>query len=209
MRDIHAAAVLFADDPAVLNAVESCIVWRGERAYIDRDELGRVRPAALGALADFIERSAEVLSGHRDGRGGLPFTVAEVELVHAIQRDDKSGRVDLSDQLTDASAIPGLGVILEEATGASPSWERVVHLATGWGGRVEHEAQRTTLTLNVPNAKGWCESWGGNPESNELRRRVTIEFNHAAWRDRRVRRLQSVRVTADQLWADVALEQAG
>lgn len=200
---MHAAAILFLNEPAVLEHAEESIVRDEDgRSRLDRGRFAELEPQAAEKLEKFMEESRRVLRAHRNGEGGVPFSILEVELYQDQQRDDKAGRRDLLEVLNSGFDTPHLGEILQEATGSSPDWSVVEKLSSSWAGTILRDGTRTSLVMKVPNARGWSIFWGGAPAENEVRRRVEIEFNHAAWRDRRVRRLVAVRVVADEIWSD-------
>lgn len=200
---LHAASVLYADDAATIAALDQFVALDvdGVRT-LDLPALAQRHPLLARSINEYLDLSRKLLEEHRAGVGGAPFVLAEVELVQAFQRDDAEGRADLVEFIESASRIPHLAYLMDEALSTKPDHELIRRRAAAWACHIETTGHKTVITLEVPSTTGWGSCWGGITSPHELRRRITIETNHAAWRDRRARRLVSVRVVADELWAD-------
>lgn len=176
---------------------------------VERIDMGRLtleHPGVAERLERFVAATKLVLAEHKHGVGGANFAVVERTLVSWRQRDNANGRSDLTEQLVDADKIPLLAELLALVTAKKCDWAVVVRRGFAWDAVVTPGAKNTNLvTFKVSAAKGWPVSWGGNARSNELHRRLELEVNHAAWRDRCVRRLVGVNVVAAELWADPSL----
>jgi hypothetical protein len=73
---------------------------------------------------------------------------------------------------------------------------------------VEQVGTRTVVRVRVEGARAWPQCLGGAPSANEVERLFTLHTNHAAWRDRQVRRLSRVDVACVELLADPAPQRA-
>jgi hypothetical protein len=205
MDYLQAAGVLYAENETAQNTL--CAFGKLDAdgvLALDIDALSLARPDTAEQLRGFLSDSRVVLRSHREGVEDVPYAVVRRTLVSVAQSDTSSGRFDLTQQLRDGRLIPVLGDLLERICGASPDFQDVVRRSAAWKCAVSEEANMRVVTLEVGAAKGWTESWGGSFAENELRRIVTITVSHAPWRDRRVRRLVSVVVERDELWADPA-----
>jgi hypothetical protein len=202
---LDAASVLFAGEPENLDVVESCLSEGDEGAMVlDRRTLSEVAPGLDQRLERYCCESQAVLRDHLDGVGGRAFVVVRRVVVEHVQRDDANGRSDLAEILEASQTVSLLGWITESLCSTRPDYQAILRKASVWDAQLEQDGVRSVLTLDVPSAKGWPEVLGGSQGARELRRRITLETNHAKWRDRKVRRLVRVRVEADELWADPA-----
>jgi hypothetical protein len=203
MSILHAASVLFAEEPESIAAVERCLRELPEGGVaLDSDALGEASPELLLRLQHFWQESQAVLRDHLGGVGGRPFAVVRRVLVEHVQKDDTSGRSDLAHVLEAADTVSLLDWVLDGMCSTNPAYPDILRRASVWSAQLEQDGVRSVLTLEIPSTKGWPAVLGGSQGTRELKRRITIETNHAKWRDRRVRRLMRVLVEADELWAD-------
>ena len=208
MCDLVTAGACFAQDADARLALSSYVRQRKatDVPQLDVEALSKQRPDLAGRLAEFADANRRLWDAHRTGAGGVPYVVAARDVVAVRQRDDATGRTDLADQLASADKVVLLARLVEMATSATCDWDELVKRASVWGGVVEHDGKNGhTVVLNVEGAQDWPAEWGGAARANELQRQVIVEVNHAAWRDRRVRRLVSVSVTVFELWPDTVL----
>lgn len=205
MIDSTLAAVCFAEDPEARSLISGYGLTLNGTVALDVTRLRAEQPRLHQRLASFDQMTRRLWEAHRNGTGGESFAIVERKLHANRQRDDAKGRVDLVSELADAAAIPLLGELVENACSAECDWELLLRRGAAWQASVTDGAKTTRIIhLVVDAANGWPASWGGPSRANELRRHVMIEVSHAAWRDRRVRRLVAVTVTAEELWADPA-----
>ncbi len=203
MSLLVAASVLFAEEPESRVVVEACVREGSEGvAVLDGTALRAVAPGLSERLERFCQESQSVLRDHLEGVGGRPFALVRRTVVEHVQRDDAQGRSDLAHVLEATQGVQLLGWVLESLCGTTPDYAEILRKASVWDARLEQDGVRSVLTLDIPSAKGWPDALGGSQGLRELKRRITIETNHAKWRDRRVRRLVRVLVEADELWAD-------
>ena len=203
MDYLQAAGVLYANDDVTQGTL--CAFGKLDAdgvLALDIGALRAARPDTAAQLREFLADSRDVLRAHRDGVENAPYAVVRRTLVSVAQSDTSSGRHDLTQELRDARSIPVLGDLLEQICSSSPDFQDVIRRAAAWKCSVSEDGNLSVVKLEIGAAKGWAETWGGSFAENELRRLVTITVSHAAWRDRRVRRLVSVVVERDEIWAD-------
>ena len=204
MCDIATASACMAEDEIGRSLLSEFGCY--DQDGVERIDTGRLtleHPAVAARLERFASVSKLVLAEPRQGVGGSNFAIVERTLVAWRQRDNANGRSDLTLQYAEADKVPLLGELLALVTAKKCDWAAVARRGFGWDAVVTPGAKNTNLvTFKVGAAKGWPVSWGGNARSNELYRRLELEVNHAAWRDRCVRRLVGVNVVAAELWAD-------
>lgn len=128
--------------------------------------------------------------------------VVRRELSYDRESDEKGARHDLASRLESAKSIPGMEHVLRTLLDKELSQENLLEAVSPWRGVVVQSEPWTQVTLYIDKAEGWQSDWGGPSAPNEIRRVVTLVANHAAWRDRRGRRLVEVLVEADEIWAD-------
>lgn len=196
--------------PAVAEQLEGCGVQVGERVELD---LGAAAGVLGEGTCDALRRYAQACRDFFDtwvaGGDPGPWVVVRRTLVSVRQQDTKQHRVDLGGHLEAAADIPLLGEVLDLACGADPDWDEVRHLGEAAGVAVLEDGNETTVELSLPTATVWPELLGGVPTRGELSRTVTAVVNHAAWRDRRNRRLVQLEVVAEEMWPDPAPLRAG
>lgn len=150
----------------------------------------------------FLNKSQEVWDALHGGTGGLAYMVVRRELSYDRESDEKGVRHDLASRMESAKSIPGMDHVLKVLLDKELSQESLLEAVSPWRGDVVRCDPWTQVTLYIDNAEGWPIDWGGPCARNEMRRVVTLVSNHAAWRDRRGRRLVEVLVEADEIWAD-------
>lgn len=188
-----AAALLFAPIGAPVAAGRAL----GARAEVDVHAwLG----APQGQMALDYLAAARRLWARRPG----PAVTVRQELSRAVQVTGKVGRCDLDLHLRELAQVPGLGTVASMATAEQVDVGALEELLDALGGSME--AGEGALSVRVPFvAAPGSPAWlGGAALPGELRRVAELSVRHAAWRDRRVRRLAAVRVVSEQLWPDPA-----
>lgn len=156
-------------------------------------ELG---PAIAKAMADHYRLCAQ--------GGWQPNTHGNVVLHRALlvsaQSTTKARRSDLVDELDALFGVPGVSDLVEELTGPEPDDARLALL----GGPFALDTRRNGATrvsrFSVESVFDWLPALGGPSSPGERRRTFELSTNYAAWRDRRVRRLELLRVTAEECW---------
>jgi hypothetical protein len=131
---------------------------------------------------------------------GLETVRMQRVLTVANQRTSKQNRADLEDELEALERIGGVGVVVDELLGAEPDWEALAVSGSPFYLRVRHDGDFVVTTLAIDAAIDWVPVLGGPASTGEVRRWLEISSNYAAWRDRRVRRLVRLCVTAEERW---------
>lgn len=121
-------------------------------------------------------------------------------LLVSAQSTTKARRSDLVDELDALFGVPGVSQLVEELTGPEPDDVRLTLL----GGPFALDTRRNGATrvsrFSVESVFDWLPALGGPSSPGERRRTFELSTNYAAWRDRRVRRLELLRVTAEECW---------
>jgi hypothetical protein len=155
---------------------------------------------AAETISRFWTACTELFESLQQGDVPSSYAVLLRPLVSTRQRDSKQERRDLGGELEDLSCIAGVGAVLEEACGAEPDWAKVVSLGAVYHTTVERDGNDTTIKLVVEADVLWPESLGGAAAPNEIARHIEVRVSHAAWRDRRNRRLVTLEVGAEEIW---------
>lgn len=186
MIPVTAALVVGAQPSEVTGAV----VWRGTHAEIAVTDLEEAcGPEIARSAEQYWKRTTELwesLTGEA--------VVLQRTLLVARQTDGKEGRTDLAGELEAMMAVPALAAVCD----AMLEQEVVESGLTGC--EVERDGNTTVVRVYVSSLE-WPDELGGPPCPGETRRLFELTANHAKWRDRRVRRLQALRVEAEELWA--------
>jgi hypothetical protein len=118
-------------------------------------------------------------------------------LMDVRQIDSQQGRLDLVSEMK-SLADTALAPLLEQITAGAPDWTAVrVHpLVTS----LHREGDCTEVSVRYSGRENWQPALGGVCSRGEIGRVFTFNVNHTSWRDRRVRRLVSMRIEAIELW---------
>ena len=108
-------------------------------------------------------------------------------------------RGDLHDQYHALREIRETELVVDGLLAARVDEESLVKLGVEVVARGEN---RTVVRARVEGTRQWPSSLGGGASVNEIERIFTLSSNHAAWRDRSVRRLCRVDVVGVELLAD-------
>jgi len=186
---------LVEPDPAVRAAAGSAARQLGAALEFDVAVLDTVADG-LGRRCEEFFRATRALWQVLDA-GDPPVGAVRVRvpLLDVRQKDSKTARVDLSGQLTALERLPVTRPLLDLLESA-PDWD-----ALGRLGALERDGDRSALTVSL-RAPLWPLELGGPASPGEVDRELRLEGSHAAWRDRRARRLVRVRVDASEIWPD-------
>lgn len=188
------------------DVVARCIRQLGRRPEVDLRAVASECPRLAVELEQILRASRQVWSAVTNQLAGVPYVRTQRQLAQHVQVTAKSGRSDLGDVLEVLTEQAGVGTIVEALTAAEPDLLLVRDLATVFAGKVATLPDGSVeLELVLPGVGGLPELLGGPSWPGEVRRRLVVVVRHAAWRDRRVRRLASVTVVAEEVWADPAL----
>ena len=122
-----------------------------------------------------------------------------------VQRDTQAGRVELQAEYEALMALPWIREVVEEFLGAEPCDDEVVRLGAGFDAQLRRGEKEGVLTLTIPtNSVLWPLALGGPPVPYELSRELELGAKWAKWRDRRVRRLHTVKVFGIEAWPCVS-----
>jgi hypothetical protein len=186
---LTAAALALQDGEAVAR----CAVRLGHRVEVD---MVRLREAFGAEAALRVERYWDAARKlWADGSG--PAIVITRTLHQAAQKDSKAGRVELVDELAALEELRNGGALVDALLGPEVDPEALR------GHALQSVGNETYITITRRSTE-WPASLGGPPIPGELRRHVRVVANHSKWRDRKVRRLVRVEVTAEEVWPDPA-----
>jgi hypothetical protein len=132
-----------------------------------------------------------------------PWISLRRPLLAARQREDGTTKVVLRDEYDALSALAGVGTAVDTALEAEPDRDRLALLCAQAGG-VLHAVDNGVNQLEFP-VEGrtiWPLALGGPSTANEFTRWITVTTRHAAWRDRKLRRLTAVDIDVEEVWPD-------
>lgn len=174
--------------------VVDAITQLGKMLEVDLTAVALVDPG-LGRRLNVYWAAASELWGRLSAGGSVSGVAVRLPLTNARQTDSSASRSDLRGELTAAEHMstlrPALTILDTE-----PDWDALSEIGT-----LERDGSHAALTVIVYGGL-WPLCLGGPRRPGELYREVRIEANHAAWRDRRVRRLRSLSVNAVEIWPD-------
>lgn len=184
--------------PAEVPTVE---VGGSREVYLPELPAGQAR-----RLRGYWDRCRQFWNDARTGAARGPWVAVHRPLLSAVQTDSKAaGRRDLRPQLEALESVPGLLPLLDEALSAEPDAAKLAALAELMAGTVEVTPGQVRVQVRLTaDAATWSTDLGGPASAGEVARLVHLTTRQAAWRDRRVRRLSAVEVTAEEVWPDPA-----
>lgn len=197
----RAAAVHAAGDPCLLEAYKSAAVKVASRTAVDTHRLplstGRELDGWWGSCQRLWRRAATQPAD----LVGSPWMQTRRELVRDRQNTAKGSKRDLGELYQALSALPALGGVLNLACSPDPDVRELRDAVASLGGTVAAAPGVLTLTAAPNVGLLYPGQLGGPVGAGEVSREFTVEVRHAAWRDRKVRRLAAVEVTAVEMWA--------
>lgn len=163
----------------------------GDRVEVDIERLEE----AEARLAEQIDRYLARLRQFRKRPAG-EYIAAEVEIVDAIQKGTREGKVDLRAQLA-ALERTAAGALVAEALSAEPDMDAVGRLGERYQVSWQDEGDsRATCSFTLFGKHEYPRELGGASGTDEVARKFTLHISYAAWRDRRVRRLTRLTIHA-------------
>ena len=209
-------ATLLNTQPVIQASISSSIEKSGRlvgaRTELDLDSLSAstnesVVEAVLAyhsQCLDFQDYLIARKSGYKNEN--RPAMQIRRPLTKTIQLDRKGGRKDLTLEMDALSEVPVLGqfvLALLDSKSSSKRQPELDRLTTALGAKVENLPDNKTVAIvAIPTGDHpWGVELGGAATPGEVSRVFTVTTSHAAWRDRRVRRLLSVEILVDELWA--------
>jgi hypothetical protein len=128
-----------------------------------------------------------------------PFVLVEHTLCVATQSTSGAGRKqDLVAEYETLTDIPELRGWFHKALGAGTERPAV----EGPARVVSHDDTRTVIDVTCEGRRRWPTHLGGPASVHEVERTFTIVIRRAPWRDRAVRRLQTVETRTIELHLD-------
>jgi hypothetical protein len=174
----------------------------GGNIEADVDALDAINPG-LGARAGaYWERCRDFWDTYAAGHAAGHAVRIDRRVAYSRQSDTRNGRVDLTGELAALEALPLLGPLVTELTGASPSRGDLDSRYAPLIVTTTTNGDETVVTAEFPARQDFPSALGGPHSRGELARRFRLTVNHAKWRDRRVRRLVCVDVEAIEIWPD-------
>jgi hypothetical protein len=186
---------LLEHDPARRAAAGSAFRQLGATLEADVGALDLVVPGLGTRCVDYLLAARDLWACREAGDPVEGAVLVRVPLVDRRQTDSKVARVDLGPLHAAMEHIPALVPALG-LLDADPDWSTLAGVGT-----LERHDDRSTLTVELASAH-WPLELGGPAAPGEVSRTVRLEASHAAWRDRRVRRLVRVVVHAREIWPD-------
>lgn len=188
---------------APVSVLERCGRYLGDRVELDLDALGRVdHDAAAWCGAYWARCEAFWAEAATTGRPRGAYVLIERELRSVVQTDTKAARTDLRAELDALEAQAGLTGVLDALLGAEIDDDALLAHVHAFRGSVRRVGADTVVRLVVPVGRLWPLELGGAASMGETARVIELTANHAAWRDRKVRRLRAVTVSAQEIWPE-------
>lgn len=189
---------LLVDDPVLRAAAGSTGVQVGASLELSVPALDGLEPGLGDRVHGYFCAARSLWAAlSTDSDPGRAAVLVRVPMIDLRQKDSRTARVDLTAQYEALGHVPPLVPALD-LLDASPDWDGLARI-----GDLVRDGDRSTLVVEA-RSPVWPLELGAAPCPGELRREVLLEASHAAWRDRRVRRLVRVCVAAIVVWPDPA-----
>lgn len=194
-----AVLALVGLEPEVKDEVAKMAAIRfGTRVEIDLEVADMVAPGSADVLEAYWRASRRLWDALAAGAPSeVPAVLVRRTVLTARQTDTKTERHDLSDELFALTGHPQLALACN-ILDTNPDWKALEDLGT-----LTMASDRARLEVAV-SGQHLPASLGGPRSRSEVARHIVLEASHAAWRDRRIRRLMSITVTVDEVWPDPA-----
>ena len=159
------------------------------------------------SLAEKAQKYWESTRSFYDALGAevpnLQAIETEREILNVKQLDTVGARVDLKAEFTELIALPFYGELVKTALKKDVDWSFLSGEIKALGGSMEQFDTTTIITFTLPGRTNWTKILGGEYSRGEIKREFKITINHAKWRDRKIRRLQALSITAVEIWPAV------
>ena len=186
---------LLLDDQDQRAAARAAAQPFGSSSEVSLTALDAIQPGLGDVAAEFFLAARTVWESYRGGEPLGDAVIVRVPLLDLRQVDSKAARVDLVAQaqaLEDLPETRDAGGLLD----TKPRWSKLRTVGT-----LSRSKDRATLIFSTASRR-WPMELGGPGCPGELRREILLEVSHAAWRDRRSRRLIRFASCAVEVWPD-------
>lgn len=213
MRTVPAGliATVLADRPDLQAVVTGCGRQVGVRVEVDLNAVEALSTRLAHVLTVYDAHARAFWRALQTGTAaGAAYTLVRRTLMTHVQSTAKKDRRDLVEVYEALTGVAVLSDIVDELTAAEPDLDALAGLLDAAGGGQVLPAEAGAVAVQVlldPNG-ALPDVLGGVRMPGEVRRVLTLTARHAAWRDRRVRRLARVEVAADEMWPDPAPARA-
>jgi len=204
---VGAIALLLADRPDLRAALRPTGRMVGSRVEIDlAAAAARCGPGVAEIFEAYWRRCETVWAGEGTGAfAGTGTVLARRAVADHVQVTAKAGRSDLGAVYETLTGLPLLDAITAELTSERPDDGVLRRLSAPFAGTVEQIGDGALEVVLYTDAAATLPAvLGGVAWPGELQRELRLLARHAAWRDRRVRRLARVSVYTHELWPDPA-----
>ncbi len=190
----------WSDDPRYYPLVQGARSLGG-RVELDVAAAG-VLPAVADALVGYADADRSYAERFSAGRPVGPWIITKRRVGSWQQgAGTKSARRgDLHEQLIGLEAHPETQVLVEHLLTSQVD----VGALERAGVLLRSDEKVTRAELTVEGHRSWGAALGGAASASEIERLFVVEANHAAWRDRVLRRLCSLEVWSIELHTDPA-----
>jgi hypothetical protein len=194
------AASLSVTDPYELEVIASCGVKVGNSAEIDLNRVGSLLPDLAERLSAYWIRCGLLWDRYAAGETGLEVVDVLRTLRTNAQTDSRQGRLDLNSEMHSLFSLAVIGPLLEEVLGSKPDFSSILERGKSVGLDIQSIGDTHTVSFSLPSRRPWVEELGSVSSRGEWERKFTLRVSHAPWRDRRVRRLVSIKIEACESW---------
>lgn len=148
---------------------------------------------------DVLSLTEQVTSGFNHPVGSYEFLLSTVDVYDAAQADSaKSGKVDLTAELSSLVSTPVLADFINVLLGPNPDRKVLKALGTPFASktRFERSGAQSETVLQLRPGMHYVPNIGEDVGTYEVLRELHITCRYAKWRDRKVRRLARIRIVS-------------
>lgn len=151
-------------------------------------------------LLRYLELDRRFLEKFARGVEPGSFVLVERDLLRATQSTSGAlGKKDLVQEYAALGEVAELDEVLEELLSSHLCAEDIERPGVEV---LEHDSEHTVVEVLCEGRRAWPKELGGSGAEGEIERRFMLCVRRAPWRDRAVRRLQSLSVISVELHAD-------
>ena len=158
--------------------------------------LSEVEPGYSNALKEYWLKSR----GFFDllAKGELTHDYLEVHrlISYHEQNTSKNAKKDLVELLSFLNSDPNLAPIMDEITQEKPAIVSSSPFLTS----ILADGDYFEYVVDIPGKSDYPVILGGQPSRAEIGRKFVFTISYATWRDRKVRRLVSVKIYSQEIW---------
>lgn len=172
----------------------------GNQIEIDMDQLARIDSALAESALSYYNSTLNFFEKLASGKPDEDALEIQRVIVDVKQLDTNKERSDLRSEFNSLIKLPIYGDLIKSALKKDVNWHLLSKDIEALGGSIAQDGLTTIIKFSIPSRVVWDKSLGGEFSRGEISRDFELTINHAKWRDRKIRRLQALKISATEIW---------